>query len=354
MSESTTSEDRDAPLVDARALERFVRANVAGAHGPVSVQKHEAGMSNETFYVTCGDQEWVLRRPPRGELLPTSHDVLREWRMIKALHGTAARVPRPVAACDDPSVIGAPFYLMERVDGYVIREELPPELDEPVERRRIADELITGLAEIHSVDWRAVGLETLGRPTGYLERQVKRWSTQLELTRVKTRALPGIDEVTEWLRAHVPESGPTTIAHGDYKLDNVIFSSTAPARLLAVLDWEMATLGDPLADLGWVLAYWGDPGGEESKYVHGNNLLTTRGGFPERGEMIALYEAKTGRSMREIKFYLVLAVYKLTIILEGLYALYLEGRAANQRAAEFEQRVPLVIDRAHRLIAEPI
>jgi aminoglycoside phosphotransferase (APT) family kinase protein len=223
---------------------------VPEAQAPLQVWKHEGGYSNETLFIDCGPHKWVLRRPPRGELLPTSHDVLREWRMISPLYQAGVRVPRPIVACEDASVIGAPFYVMERVDGWVVRDSVPPALETPQERRRISEELIDALVEIHAVDWEKAGLAGMGKPQGYLERQVRRWAGQLDLTRVYTRELPGIDEVTEWLRTHVPESGPATVVHGDYKLDNVIYAEQAPAHLLAVLDWEMATLGAPLADLG--------------------------------------------------------------------------------------------------------
>ncbi len=352
MAETQPAPEVPTELIDVAALQRFVLEHVPGAEPPLEAHKHEAGMSNETFFVTCGDQEWVLRRPPRGELLPTSHDVLREWRVIHALYGTGARVPRPIAACADLSVIGAPFYLMERVHGSVIREEIPAALDNPAERGRIAEELITALVEIHAADWQRVGLGDLGKPAGYLERQVRRWAGQLDLTRVHTRELPGIDEVTDWLRQSLPASGPTTLVHGDYALHNVLFSETAPACLTAVLDWEMSTLGDPLADLGYCLAAWADPGLPAEDLLTEAQRLTMREGFPARGELAAMYAEKSGRSVRDVTFYVVLAVWKLAIIGEGLYALYLEGRAANPKAAEFVERVPRTVERALRIIGE--
>ncbi len=341
-----------AGLIDVPRLARYLAERLPGDDAPLTVEKHQAGFSNETFYVTRGAERWVLRRPPRGVFLPTAHDVLREYRVLSGLQGRGVRVPRVVLACEDPDVIGAPFYLMERVDGVVIREELPPALDTPAERRRISEELIDALAELHAVDYVACGLEGLGRPQGYLERQLRRWQGQLDLTLQRTRPLPGIAEVGDWLRAHLPESGPPAIVHGDYKLDNVMFAAQAPARLIAIFDWEMATLGDPLADLGWLLSYWGETGLPVEQMTPGSNLLTaTLPGFLTREEMIARYEARTGRSMRHISFYLCLAVWKLAIILEGLYAHYLEGTASNPRAAEFEWRVPQQIERMHRIIA---
>src|SRR5215213_4844154 len=208
-------------LIDVDNLTRYLRDNVPGpdADAPLEISKHEAGYSNETFYVTRGAQRWVMRRPPRGELLPTAHDVLREYRVLSGLTGTAARVPRPVIACEDTAVIGAPFYLMERVDGAVIREELPDAFASNEARQRIGAEMIDGLVELHSVDWHVPELESLGRPAGYLERQLRRWSGQLDLTLPRTRQLAGIAEVTEWLQTHTPEQTETTVVQGDYKLD---------------------------------------------------------------------------------------------------------------------------------------
>lgn len=340
-------------LVDVPNLTRYLAEHLPGADAPLHIERHEAGYSNETFYITRGDQRWVMRRPPRGVFLPTAHDVLREYRVLTALQGSGVRAPRTVLACADPAVIGAPFYLMERVDGIVIREEMPQALNTPAERRRIGEELIDALAELHAVDYAACGLEGLGRPSGYLERQLRRWSGQLELTMQRTRPLPGIEAVRDWLAARLPESGPPTIVHGDYKLDNVIISSAPPARLLAILDWEMATIGDPLADLGWLMAYWGPTGEPVEAMLPGSNQLTTSlPDFLSQEEMIARYEARTGRTMQHFPFYLCLAVWKLTIIVEGLYAHYLEGTAANPRAAEFEWRVPLLIERMHRIMKE--
>ncbi|MGH2589099.1 MAG: phosphotransferase family protein [Dehalococcoidia bacterium] len=341
------------PLIDIPNLTRFLRERVPGpdADAPLEIDRHEAGYSNETFYITRGAQRWVMRRPPRGELLPTAHDVLREERVLSGLAGTAARIPRPVVACDDPAVIGAPFYLMERVDGIVIREELPEVFDPVEQRRRIGEEMIDALVELHSVDWHTPALEGIGRHAGYLERQLRRWSGQLDLTLPRTRPLAGIAEATEWLRATVPDSSETTVVQGDYKLDNVCLSATTPTRLLAVFDWEMATLGDPLTDLGWLMVYWGDTGEPPEQMMPGNNTITMLPGFHSREEMAAMYEQRSGRSMRHVSFYYALALWKLTIIVEGLYMHYLEGTAANPRAAEFEWRVPLMIDRMHRSMA---
>lgn len=340
-------------LIDVAALQRFVDTNVPGERAPIDVQKHIAGFSNETFFVTRGDARWVLRRPPRGPLLPTAHDVAREYRFISALHGRA-RVPAPVALCEDTAVIGAPFYLMERKDGFVIRAEMPPTYETPEGRAKVADELVDALVELHAVDPAEAGIG--GKGETYLERQIARWSKQWELTRPRTRVLPGLDSATEWLKRRLPASAGVSVVHGDYKLDNVMFANDAP-RLIAIFDWEMATVGDPLADLGWLLSTWGDPGDPPpppgvTLVTAGRAALTSGPGFPELGQLAARYEQLSGRSMRDFSFYHVLAVYKLAIILEGLYMHYLEATASNPESAVFEFQVPMLIDRMHRLMGE--
>ena len=202
----------------------------------------------------------MLRRPPRPPLPPSAHDVLREARLLRALAPTPARVPAVLAVCEDPAVIGCPFYVMERIGGEVIVSSLPPALDSPAQRRQIGEELIEALVEIHAVDWRAAGLEGFGKPTGYLERQLRRFGGLWVLN--KTREIPAMERVGAWLAENMPESGPASIVHGDYRLGNTIFAAQPPARLVAVLDWEMATIGDPLADLGYLCMMWtesGDP-----------------------------------------------------------------------------------------------
>ena len=340
-------------LIDVASLQRFVDANVAGAAGAIEVQKHVAGFSNETFYVTRGSDQWVLRRSPRGPLLPTAHDVVREYRFIAALYGKA-RVPRPVVICENVAVIGAPFYLMERCQGEVIRLDVPAAYDNPAGRRAASEEMVQALVELHAVDWEAAGLS--GKTEGYLSRQVGRWSKQWELTRPRTRELPGLDAATAWLRESMPESGPSTIVHGDYKLDNVMYATDQP-KLLVIFDWEMATVGDPLADLGWLMSTWGDPGDPSppSGSLWENQVtgvpVSAKEGFLSLDEVAALYEQKSGRSMQHVTFYHVLAVYKLAIILEGLYMHHLEATASNPESGRFEWQVPLLIARMQRLIA---
>ncbi|HEY7873858.1 MAG TPA: phosphotransferase family protein, partial [Actinomycetota bacterium] len=231
------------PLVDESALAAYLAERLPG-DGELVVERHQAGHSNETFFVTRGGRgggdEWVLRRPPRGAFLPSAHDVGREYRVLSALGETAVRSPRTILMCEDEAIIGAPFYLMERVRGRVIRSDLP-EIFTEEQRTAIGDELVDALVELHAVDPASCGLDTFGKPTGYLERQLRRWTGQMELTLPHTRPLPELQRIGEWLHAHLPETAQTTLVHGDYKLDNVIFADRTPPSLVAILDWEMST-----------------------------------------------------------------------------------------------------------------
>jgi aminoglycoside phosphotransferase (APT) family kinase protein len=309
---------------------------------PFAIRKHEAGFSNLTYFLDWGERRLVLRRPPPGDLLPTSHDVAREFRVLAALQGTAARVPRPLLLCEDAGVIGAPFYLMERLEGEVVRTALPAVFDTPAQCRLLGEELIDALVDLHAVDWRAAGLAEIGRPSGYVERQLRRWQGQIDLTLPKTRPLPEFGAIGDWLRAHTPPETPATLVHGDYKLDNLIFAAETPTHALAVLDWEMATLGDPLADLGWGLCNWGMNCPPESPIYP----VMSAPGIASPGEMAARYAEQTGRSVARLPFYIVLGLWKLAALMEGLYMLYLQGRAANPLTANMETGVPKLLARA--------
>ncbi|HEY7062270.1 MAG TPA: phosphotransferase family protein [Chloroflexota bacterium] len=337
------------------------------------------GQSNLTFRVTLATGDVILRRPPPGPLPPSAHDVLREYRVLQALTGSAVPVPRPLVACADPAVLGAPFYLMEALDGDAIRFELPPALGGPAEesqesvsgaagqqahsagagiscsvlpghdeeasknriaplRRAIGEQLVDALAALHTTDPAAVGLAELGRPSGYLARQLRRWQGQLDYARV--RPAPDLDWVTAWLAEHLPpDAGPACVVHGDYKLDNAIFSHQPPPRLLGVVDWELATLGDPLADLGWLLAFWreaGDPPPELKILPR----VTEQPGFSTRAELAARYAARTGRPLPDLRYYVVFALWKMAVLLEGHWARHVRGTAGDFNFAYLETAGP--------------
>jgi aminoglycoside phosphotransferase (APT) family kinase protein len=322
-------------LVPRGALAAFLDEHVACGRGePLTVTKIGEGKSNLTFRIERGGHTWVLRRPPMGDLPETAHDMLREHRVLRALAGTAVRAPVPLVACSEPDVLGVPFYLMEEIDGVVIRNTLPEAFVE-AERPRLGYEMVDALAELHLTDYAAAGLDDLGRPDGYTARQVARWTKQWEF--MKTRDLPDIEALRVWLEEHVPASSARAIVHGDYKMDNVVFSRTAPARLLAILDWEMATLGDPLADVGYLMVFWPEPGEANIRLLPQPTQLP---GFPTRAELIDRYTARTGFSMTDLTFYRTLAVWKLAILSEGLYKRFLAGKADSDWFAVLEEAVP--------------
>jgi aminoglycoside phosphotransferase (APT) family kinase protein len=310
-----------------------------GGSGGILVRRHQAGHSNETFFVERDDWELVLRRPPLGAFLPSAHDVGREYRVLTALKDGPVRVPQTVLMCEDPGVIGAPFYMMEKVEGVVIRDSVP-EAFTTDDRARIGDELVDALVELHSVDPAGVGLADFGKPTGYLERQLRRWTGQMELTLPHTRPVEELEAVGRWLRDKVPTSPPSTLVHGDYKLDNVMFRPDSPPRLVAILDWEMSTIGDPLADLGWMSSFWRDPGDPTGNLFSETTRVTEQDGFQRRSELIDRYATATGRDVSRLTWYQVLAAWKLAILLEGSYARHLAGMTDDPFFAKMEHGVP--------------
>ena len=331
-------------LIDEPALRAYLEQHL-GTGGTLTIERHQAGHSNETFFLIYGDASYVLRRPPLGAFLPSAHDVAREYRVLTALGGTDVRVPKTHLLCEDTSVIGAPFYLMEKKEGVVLRDSVPDELTAG-HRAAVGEELVDALVELHSVEPAACGLESFGRPTGYLERQLKRWTGQMELTLPFTRPLPELEELGEWLRANLPASGATTLVHGDYKLDNVMFAAGAPARLISILDWEMSTLGDPLADLGWMISFWREPEDPSDELFAESTAVTTLPGFSRRADLIERYSARSRRAVENLDWYQVLAIWKLSILLEGSYARHLAGMTDDPFFAKMKEGVPALAQRA--------
>ena len=311
--------------VDLDRLRAFFAHHVPGAtDAPLHASLLAGGRSNLTYAVSDGSREWVLRRPPLGHVLPTAHDMAREARVLRALADTDVPVPRVLASCDDESVNGAPFYVMEKVDGTILRT--PEQLARlgRDDARRCSVELVDVLVRIHAVDFPSVGLGDFGRPDGFLERQVRRWAQQWE--RSKSRELPAIDELSRRLRLALPTSPPPTIVHGDYRLDNTMLDPSDPGRIIAVLDWEMATLGDPLADVGLFLLYWGR---EDAQLVATGTAIDPGAGFLSREEVTEQYSTSSGRDVDQLDFYEVLAAYKLAIIVEGINARFLMGKTVG-------------------------
>ena len=318
--------DAAPPGVDLERLHPWFVAHVEGASEdrPLRATLLKGGSSNLTYVVTDGVREWVLRRQPLGHVLPTAHDMVREHRVQSALAGTDVPVARMFAVCDDAEVNGGPFYVMERMYGRVLTsgDDTAPFTDAQV--RAASTALVETLARLHAIDPASVGLVDFGRPDGYLERQVRRWSQQWE--RSKQRDLPEIDELIRRLHAAVPEPRPPAIVHGDYNFRNVMLDVADPGRVVAVFDWEMATLGDPLADLGLLLAYWGRRDGIPAFTTRGETSpVSGPQDWPSNDEVVALYERVGGHRIDTIDFYVVLALYKLAVIIEGIYARYRQG-----------------------------
>jgi aminoglycoside phosphotransferase (APT) family kinase protein len=279
-----------------------------------TVEVVAGGRSNLTYYVTSPAGSVVLRRPPLRAVRPTAHDMTREHRVISALHGTAVPVPRPLLLCTDPDVLGAPFYVMERVHGVIARDRLPDGYA-PVERRpALTDALVDVLADLHDVDPAAVGLAGFGRPEGYLDRQLRRWAGEWQALRAGDD-LPGVDALAAELVAKVPREPSGPVVHGDYRLDNVVLHPTDPTRVAAVLDWEMSTLGDPLADLGLLLVYWQPaPGTVVTPSV------TSLPGFPPRSAVVARYAARRDVDLAALPWYVALGCFKLAVVVAGIVA----------------------------------
>ena len=308
------AQEREALLVIEPLLEFLDERGIG--EGDLQIAPIGDGHSNHTFLVTRGDRRFVLRRPPRGPIPPSAHDVLREARVIGAVGPAGVRAPAVLAVGDDPAIIGVPFFVMDAVDGEVITTTVPEPLDTPEQRRALSFELVDALVELHAVDWRAAGLEGFGKPTGYTERQVKRFLGLWQINR--TREIPEVERVAEWLTANLPDSPPATIVHGDYRLGNVMFSRDAPARLNAILDWEMSTIGDPLADVGYLNMMWSEAA-DPSGGLFDLNAVTRAEGFPTRAELVARYEEGSGRTMRDIRWYTALALWKSIVFMEGNY-----------------------------------
>ncbi|HEY8526566.1 MAG TPA: phosphotransferase family protein [Acidimicrobiales bacterium] len=330
------ADDADAALVaaavPAEPLRRWLADHVPHAgDGPLRVTKLAGGRSNLTFRLQDGRHDWVLRRPPLGPLLATAHDVGREARVQAALAATDVPVPRIVAACDDPDVIGAPFYVMGHLDGVVYADADCVGHLTAAHARAASDELVDVLARLHAVDPAAVGLADFGRPAGFLERQVRRWRTQWE--RSTDREVPVVEEVATRLARALPPEQPPAIVHGDYSFNNTIWFRDRPGRMQAVLDWEMSTLGDPLTDLGMLLTYWG-PVGEVMWRDRPPQPHRAGPGFPDADTLVERYGATSGRSLDHLAFYRVLATYKLAVIAEGAAArLAASGPDGAARAA---------------------
>ena len=300
------------------------------------VAQFPGGHSNLTYLVRFGDTDVVVRRPPLGPVPPTAHDMAREFRWLSAMHGVFPLAPRPYLLCEDTSIIGSIFYAMERRTGLVVRAEEPPALASPQARRRLSAAVVDTLADLHAIDVTAAPLNTLGKPAGFVERQVRGWSERRH--RCQTTTLPEMDALAEYLRAHLPpDPARPAVVHGDFKLDNIMLDAGDVGRIVAVFDWEMSALGDPLVDVGIVLAYWEPTAPPEQRDAL--TTVTHRPGYFTRDEIVERYAARSGRDLSGIRYYEIFAVFKIAVVIQQIYYRFLQGQTSDQRFATFGARV---------------
>jgi aminoglycoside phosphotransferase (APT) family kinase protein len=341
----------DLPGLPGEPVTRWLTATLGAGMpaDPYTAKVISGGLSNITYRLRWGGRRLVLRRPPLGELLPRAHDVQREYRVMSALANSAVPVPATIAFCADREVLGAPFYLMEEVPGTVLRAPAETAALTVAERRQLSAELVDTLAALHSVDPGSVGLEDFGRHGGYARRQLRTWGEQWQ--RSATRDLPDMELLLSRLADGVPAAEETTIVHGDYRLDNTIVTLTPQPRIASVLDWELATLGEPLADLATMLTYWHDPADNERAEISVAAGLTSLPGFLTTGELAQCYAVTTGRDLGALTFYQALATMKLAVALEGVHHRYLGGQAVGDGYDRVGPAVPLLAARGLRVLA---
>ncbi len=328
--------DQPAPVrpgeeLDTQRLAEYLQSQLPWLTGELEVQQFPKGFSNLTYLLRIGERELVLRRPPFGANIKTAHDMSREYRILTHLIRVYPKVPKPLLYCDDPAILGAPFYVMERVQGVILRPHWPAEqAPSPELMARIADSFVKTFVELHAVDYRAAGLEDLGRPQGYVRRQIEGWAERYQ--KAKTDDIPEMEQVARWLAEHIREESGASLIHNDFKYDNLILHPEDWSRVLAVLDWEMATLGDPLMDLGTSLGYWLDP--DDPPVLQKLQLSPTLlPGNPTRAELVQLYARKSGRNVDDVVFYYAYGLFKLAVIIQQIYYRYKKGFTQDPRFA---------------------
>jgi aminoglycoside phosphotransferase (APT) family kinase protein len=347
---SDTAEIRPGEELDTASLESYMRAHLPELmpgeqldQTALEAEQFPGGHSNLTYLIRLGGYEFVLRRPPFGPVAPTAHDMPREYRLLVAINPAYPLAPRPYLLCEDSSIIGAPFYLMERRRGIVVRRDVPEEIgDNLALRRRVSEAMVETLAALHAVDIYATGLESLGKPVGFVTRQVRGWADRWE--RSKTSEVAEISEIITWLKERIPaepdpQAGrPATLVHNDFKLDNTMLDTADPSRVVAVLDWEMCTVGDPLIDFGIFLCYWAQKDDPEARR-ESISPVTTEPGWLSRQEIIESYAEKTGRDLSGIAFYEAFALFKVAVVLQQIFFRYVRGQTHDERFKDFDRRV---------------
>jgi len=328
---------RQGEELDLSKLEPFLRSHFPNESGPLRIQQFPSGHSNLTYLVRLGDREMVLRRPPFGSKVKTAHDMGREFRVLSKLYSVYAPAPRVLLYCDDEALLGVPFYLMEPMHGIILRRDPPPGLDfSPARARRLSESFVENLALLHSLDYAAVGLADLGKPQGYLERQVRGWIERYHGS--MTHDYPEVEKISAWMQENIPPAGSVSLIHNDYKYDNVVLDPRDITNIIGVLDWEMCTIGDSLADLGTTLAYWIEATDPQELQEQRTGPTTLPGSFT-RGELVEYYAQRTGRDVSQMPFFLTLARFKLAVIVQQIYYRFHLGLTKDDRFASMPQRI---------------
>jgi len=323
--------------LDVAAVDRWIRQRLPELSGAPEVRQFSGGASNWTYLLRYDGADLVLRRPPAGTKAKSAHDMGREYRILSALAPVYPKAPRPLASCEDASVLGAPFYLMERVRGVILRGGTAADALTTAERRAVSEALVDALAELHALDHRRPGLAALGHGEGYVERQVKGWTARYQAAR--TGEVAAMERVAPWLAAHLPPAGDLALIHNDFKHDNVVLDPERLERVVAVLDWEMATIGDPLMDLGTTLAYWVDPDDPPALRAAGFVDVTSQPGSLRRREVAERYARATGRDLSRLPFYYAFGLFKVAVIAQQIYARFREGHTRDPRFAHLDGAV---------------
>jgi aminoglycoside phosphotransferase (APT) family kinase protein len=334
--------------LDVPRLAAHLRGQLAGSDQPLAVRQFGGGAANLTYLLDYGSHQYVLRRPPLGPVAPSAHDMGREYRVLSVLYQAFPLAPRAFLFCDDPAVIGAPFFVMERRQGVVVRRSIPEQYASfPDAPRQMSEALVDALVAFHQVDYAALGLDDLGKPAGFIARQVEGWHKRWE--NAKAEDLAAMDTVYAWLQTNLPPEAAPALVHNDYKLDNVMLAADNPGQMVGVFDWDMCTLGDPLSDLGALLTYWTEP--DDPPYLHMATMMPVGDSrFLTRAELVQRYAQKSGRDVSHITFYHVLGLYRLAVIVAQIYIRYKRGQTQDERFEAFGPTVGWLAQAAHDLI----
>ena len=332
--------------LDTTRLTPYLRERLEGVDGPPKVAQFGGGHANLTYLLRFGAREYVLRRPPLGPVAPSAHDMRREFRVLSKLHRHFPLAPRSYLYCNDEDIVGAPFQVMERRRGTVIRRQVPERYEDPQLETRMGHMVVDTLADLHRLDRETVGLAELGRPEGFVDRQIEGWAKRWDAARHEDN--PDMNRLIAWLRGHRPPPGPVALVHNDYKLDNILVDRDDPARPVAILDWDMCTSGDPLTDLGYLLNQWVEPD-DDPKWIAASSMPTAAPGFPRRADAVQRYAQRTGFQVEAIDWYFALATMKFAVVIQQIFIRYQRGQTRDERFAHYDERAREGIAKACRI-----